>query len=274
MKVMLKNFRFSPTISIIALVLITLMLNASAWQWDRYKFKKDLEATYAQNSTIAPLPFPVAQSANSAPDFSTLMNRKVEVSGRYDYDKQILIRNRRHHTGPGYWLITPLHIENSPLTILVSRGFIPFADGADNRWRKYDFATNENLSGVIQASVPHRTFLSPRNPEASLEKTFVTHWLYPDIENAAKQLPYPTITDVYIQRLGLPPQGDFPAEAVSIAVPPSTHFGYTFEWIILALVTFAVAIWLQANPRKSRMTSQIPSLDSNSRITTQQENLD
>ena len=42
----------------------------------------------------------------------------------------------------------------------------------------------------------------------------------------------------------------FPKESISIQVPPQTHYGYTFEWIILAMITLFISFFAQKYPRK------------------------
>ena len=74
-------------------------------------------------------------------------------------------------------------------------------------------------------------------------------------------LPYPTLETVFIQRLGGTALGRYPEESVQIQVPPSTHFGYTFEWGILAVVTLTAGFLLQAFPFRNPYRTQTAKLD-------------
>ena len=222
------------------------MVRASVWQWDRYLFKKDLLATYEQNSESPPLPFP----SDSPEARETALNRKVEVSGRYDYQHEMIILNRRHASGPGHVLLTPMLREDGE-AVLVTRGFIPFADREPQTWEKYRAAEGEvTVQGVLTPGVPHRSLLAPNSKLGSSDKAFVRTWLYPDLSKIAEQLPYPVLTEVYVQKIGEPIGGEFPAEFIDVKVPPSTHFGYTIEWALLALATLILGFVLQAFPRR------------------------
>lgn len=225
------------------------MLTASVWQWKRYGYKIELQKTYAANSTAEALPFP--ESGKTAQDFEGILYRKVALSGSYDFSRQIVVINRRHAIGAGYWLLTPFKLKNSEQHVIVSRGFIPFEDREPDTWTKYDFSVEEQLQGVTQRTVPPRTWFTPQSA-LDYEEEFPRKWRYPDIENIAKKLPYPVITAVFVQRLGPAPSGTFPAEAITFDVPPSTHFGYAIEWILLALATLIVAFLLQSFPRRKR----------------------
>ncbi len=244
------NFSFSPTISIVSLLLAIVMVRCSLWQWERYHYKLKLLETYSENSVSMPLPFP--SSGTSAEDFSAILHRKVRLSGRYDFSRQLIIANQRHETGPGYWLMTPLQIDGSERYVLVSRGFIPFVDRTRETWEKYNFSSTDEFDAVVQPTVPHRSFLAPDNPDIGPGDEFNERWLYPDLAKMKAQFPYEIITNVFVQRLGPPPHGLFPAESITVHVPPSTHFGYTFEWLILAAATLAGGFLLQAYPRKRR----------------------
>lgn len=242
-----KSFKFSWTTTLVCVFLALVMLRASAWQWERYKFKVALVETYKSNT--AAIAVPLAQ--NELPDtYDSLLNRKVTLSGTYDFDHEMIVLNRTSASGPGYWLLTPLKIDGSNLSIIVSRGFIPFADRTPDTWEKYSFNSHETLNAVVQKTIPHRFLVSAA---ANVEHgTFQRQWAYADIGTISKQLPYPVIDTIFVQRLGGPPRGMFPAEDISVDVPPSTHFGYTFEWIFLAIATLVIGFLMQAFPRSNR----------------------
>ncbi len=245
-----KTFRFSPTLTLCSLLLAAVMIWCSQWQWQRYKFKVSLVETYKNNSTSPSLNFPASDN------FESVLNRKVEVSGSYDYSHQIIIANRKNKVGPGYWLMTPLKLKDDTRSVLVSRGFIPYADAKREDWEKYSFVTKETFQAVVQPTVAHRSPLAPE-PKSELSTTWSEKWLYPDLEKIAKQFPYPIITSVYLQRLGGPPNGYFPAESVTIEVPPSTHFWYSIEWVFLACGTLTISFLLQAYPRSRARGNQV-----------------
>lgn len=243
-----QSFRLSPTITVISLLLSGVMLCCAVWQWERYQFKRELLATYDQNSLSLPIPFSIDRLAPT--ELNEILYKKIQVRGEYDYSRQLIITNRKGSVGPGHWLVTPLKIAGSEPRILVSRGYIPYADAEPVSWKKFDFALAEDLQAVVQPTVPHRSWLAPKSALPKYDSQPVTRWFYPDLEKIAEQFPYPVITSVYLQRLGPPPIGTFPEEAISIEVPPSTHFGYTIEWILLAIATLAVGFLLQAYPKR------------------------
>ena len=238
-----KSFRFSWKISLVALILIPLMLWASSWQWERYLYKVALLEEYASHDAAPPL-----ELTGDEFDRQDLVHKKVKIRGEFDLERQFIVINRRHKTGSGYWLLAPLKISSSDKTVIVGRGFIPFADRAPETWKKYDLQGVQEFEAVVQENVSRRTIFSPKNPKRKNEE-FIFKWLYPELSAIAKQLPYPIIENYFLQKLGGPETGVFPAESVTFKVPPSTHFGYTIEWILLAIATFVISFLLQAFPR-------------------------
>ena len=236
---MLKNFVFSWKMTIIALLLASLMLKASNWQWRRYIEKSQLVETYKSDYKAENL------EVLSEASLAKLIYKKAQINGEFNYSKQFLIANRRDATGPGFWLITEFDLANSDKSILVSRGFIPFSDRNPENWLKYNAEARGYVTGVVQSSNPERSILSPAKISSQPEHIF----MFPDVEKICQKFNKPCAnTNFFIQKTSLPNEPIFPKESISIQVPPSTHFGYTFEWILLAMLTLGVSFFLQAFP--------------------------
>ena len=82
-------------VNIIGIVLIALMLKASHWQWERHLEKqayiKRLEARLEE--PIGPLAAHIAEIQSRPLDF---IHRRMQVVGEYDFENEMLLRNRRH----------------------------------------------------------------------------------------------------------------------------------------------------------------------------------
>ncbi len=246
-KRILSKLHFGKTL--LSILLAALMFTASAWQWDRYQWKSRLVETYKSNSTATPLAFPADRLAGGELEKNSalideLRYKKVSLRGTFDYEHQVIALNRRDASGPGHHLLAPFRIEGSSHAVLVSRGFIPFADREPDTWKKYDFPQPGEIQAVVQKSIAEGA-VGPANTKPTADAPVVTKWLFEDAEQIAKQLPYPLLTGVFLQKLGGPPAGEFPKQAISISVPPSTHFGYTIEWALLGCLSLLLGIGLQ-----------------------------
>ncbi len=248
MKFLPKTFRFSYRISVVALLLAALMLKASHWQWGRYLEKKKLLATFAEQGN-APVP-DLKLLLEEKQDLEPLLFRKIRLEGEYDFQNQVVVLNRRHASGPGQLLLTPLKLQGSETRVIVSRGFIPFKHRDSSHWSQYNHKASEELFGVLQRTRAKQLLLSPDSEMSSQSPGLSTTWLYPDIAAISQQLPYPVLQGFYLQRLAQQGDPEFPAEYVRLKVPPSTHFGYTIEWALLALLALLIAFVLQAFPER------------------------
>ena len=162
--------------------------------------------------------------------------RAVQVTGMYDFENQIAIRNQVHDNQYGYHLLTPLLFKGT--AVLVDRGWIPADDNSTPAdWRKYDEAGEVNVTGQIRLGQAKPAFggvadTLPEN-DARLEI-----WNNADITRIAGQVPYP-ILPVYIQPN--PGAGDteppIPFQP-QIELTEGPHFGYALQWFTFATILF------------------------------------
>lgn len=227
------------------------MFRASAWQWERYKYKVDLVASYKANSTAPALALPVSElstvtdSKDDSKALASLLHKKVHLAGTIDYDRQIIVTNRRNAEGPGHVLFAPLLLDGTGRVVWLGRGFIPFADREPQSWRKYDSSAHVELDGVVQET-RRQGMIGPSNPEPTAENPVVRTWLFEDVEKMSAMFPDRNfLKNLFVEQLGGPEQGRYPEQAVTIQVPPSTHFGYTIEWALLGTLTLVLSVLLQ-----------------------------
>jgi surfeit locus 1 family protein len=111
--------RRSPLVPTVATILaVTVFVSAGNWQRGRMAQKEALLARYEAAAREAPSGLP----ANGA-SVDDLRYRRVEVAGRFDADRQILIDNRVHDGRAGYHVVAPLLLDDGR-AVLVNRGWI------------------------------------------------------------------------------------------------------------------------------------------------------
>jgi cytochrome oxidase assembly protein ShyY1 len=237
------------------------MFRCSFWQWNRYKEKVKLLATFKENaiSTALPIPAeavrtdkkPIESAYNTAQE---LRYKMVTATGRFDFDRQIIITNRKNADGPGHLLLAPFEIEGADHFIMVSRGFIPYAEREPTTWTKYGTGKSETqkIYGIMQEAKLPKT-IGPSNPSKSPTDGFQRIYFFEEVARMADEMNIPLARDFFIQQVGGPVIGRYPEEAISIQVPPSTHFGYTIEWALLGTLTLVVGLGKQYyNFRRAR----------------------
>ena len=229
--------------TLLVLLGTTVCIRLGIWQLDRLEGRR---AFNTQVETMRALP---ALDLNQESPFSIdkMEWRAVQVSGVYDFENQIAIRNQYHDNQYGYHLLTPLRFNPStgPIgqsgqatAVLVDRGWIPVdSNSASDDWRKYDEAGKVNVTGQIRLGAGKPAFggvadVIPENGER------LEVWNNADLAGIAAQMPYPVLP-VYIQ-----PNPDVDDVEPPIAFQPQIeltegpHFGYALQWFTFAAILF------------------------------------
>lgn len=233
----------------IAIILCLVCFRLSYWQWKRHLEKENLVNVFSARIKEEPK----ILSRNTLP-FS-----RVLVEGEYDFEHEVVVRNRRLNGVAGIFLITPLKT-NDGLNVLVNRGFVPLiADRTQFRDKK-----QVSFLGLVKESQGSSWFSLAHG---------VT-WEKVDVEGIQKSLPY-KVLPVFIERLDDTPTESmvvasssgredifnltsgrtikagtedlsvYPLPAYSTTVPAGRHLGYVYEWIFIGLLILAIT-WLMS----------------------------
>lgn len=279
------------------------MLAAAVWQWTRHEWKIGLIQELTTNLDAPPVPLNtlLSETANAPKPrddvWKKLLFRRVDVSGTYDFSREVIIKNRRLGTLAGFHVITPLKLANSETYILVNRGFLPLGmEGRDYR-AKFHTPLNESFTGLIKEGVRPK-FFSPSDGEPGGNNPWIDTWLRVDLNKMQMQLPF-QILPVYLEKVGDAPsseilgniikeseagrneilmytgdkrvnnqgpigksngeieEGALPLPAHDTTPPPDIHLGYVFEWCFMALLTAAIGAILQLPRPSSRRPRQV-----------------
>jgi cytochrome oxidase assembly protein ShyY1 len=99
------------------------------WQWDRRNEAVRQNDQIAANYDHAPVPLDgVLPRAGTWHDDLTWL--RTSVTGRYDTDHQLLVRNRVHNGQPGFEVLTPL-VTAEGRAFVVDRGWVPTGNRQD-----------------------------------------------------------------------------------------------------------------------------------------------
>ncbi len=277
---------FSRKVTIIGAVLIAGMLRASYWQWERHLGKQAYIATMTERLALEPAPMTTLLGA--APD--ELLYRRVLVEGTYDFEHEVVLRNRRLDEEAGVYVLTPLKLVGSERIVIVNRGFLPLQYQTDRH--QFRRTPHASFLGLIKESTERR-FLAPSDPPTGNGAPWVDAWLRVDLKKMQAQLPFP-IEPFYLEIMntsdptkaqekivtttagreellvmGMAQLGEhsktahalseYPIPVFDTVIPPGRHFGYVFEWATMALVTLLICIVIQLRPRRQPMVESNPS---------------
>ena len=211
-----------------------LCIRLGIWQLDRLEQRRVFNA---QVETMRALPA-LDLNAGQPVDLIAQEWRPVRVSGTYDFENQVGLRNQYYGGQYGYHLLTPLLFSDGK-AVLVDRGWIP-ADGnaTPDDWRKYDEAGEVILSGQMRLGQTKPAFGGVADPTLSPGETRLDLWNNADITRIARQIPY-KVLPVFIQ-----PNADVNDVTPPIPFQPEVdlsegpHFGYALQWFTFAAILF------------------------------------
>lgn len=217
-----------------------LCIRLGIWQLDRLAqrraFNHQVESMRAM---------PVLDLNQEQPDDIASMEwRPVEVTGTYDFENQIALRNQYYLDQYGYHLLTPLRYPSTGsgqaqgMAVLVDRGWIP-AEGnsTPSDWRKYDEGGDVHVVGQIRLGQTKPAFGGVADVLPA-DGARLDVWNNADIAHIADQMPYP-ILNIFVQ-----PNVDAADREPPIPYQPELeltegpHAGYAGQWFIFATILF------------------------------------
>lgn len=175
-------------------------------------------------------------NATTPEDIASMEWRAVTVTGEYDFENQIALRNQYNESVYGFHLITPLQYNGG--AVLVNRGWIPAeSDSSPEDWRAFDEAGEVTVTGQIRLGQGKPAFGGVADA-LPMDGTRLEIWNNLDVEKMSAQMPYP-ILNIFIQ-----PNAQ--AEDTSPPIPyqpiieltEGSHFGYALQWFTFAAILF------------------------------------
>jgi surfeit locus 1 family protein len=232
-------------ITILIIVAALVCVRLGIWQLDRLAETRAFNAHIYSVRAMQPLNLPASD------DLTTMEWRAVRLSGTYDFENQIAIRNQFNSGQFGYHLVTPLHLSDGS-AVLVDRGWIP-ADGNSTPadWSKYDQPGQVALSGVIRLSEANPPLGAAADPTLTPDQTRLDFWIFINVERIGKQIPYP-ILPVYVQLDPDPNRADPPIPyQPTLDLSEGSHESYAYQWFSFATI-FIVGYVVYLNKQESK----------------------
>ena len=210
------------------------------WQVQRLHERRAANAI-ALAARAAP---PVRLDAVTTGD-SSLIERHVVATGRYDHAHDVVLRGRAYQGTPGVEIVTPLVFEGSRTAVLVNRGFVPAPDAAS--------VLTDSLGEPGLVTVRGLAMALPSGKGAPLERPSDTTWARLDLQALGDRMPY-TLAPIYIRQQPDPALPRFPRRLDPLPIDDGPHLSYAIQWFSFAVmvVVFGIVILRQSGrPRVS-----------------------
>ncbi len=201
------------------------------WQLDRLKQRRAFNAQVKSMRAVKSLDL----DQNLPADISAMEWRAATVTGKYDFENQVTLRNQYNGDQYGYHLITPLLFSGG--AVLVDRGWIPADGNADpSDWRKYDETGQVTVTGQIRLGQEKPAFGGVADADANAGHLDI--WNNLNVVRISEQSPYP-ILPVYVQPNEIENDTDPPIPfQPEVDLTEGPHFGYALQWFAFATILF------------------------------------
>ena len=216
--------------------LTAVFVSLGLWQWGKYERKTALQAELDERSRAAPVAMPARPL-----DAGSMRFRRVVLRGEFEPAGQILIDNRVHRERAGYHVVTPLRLADSPMRVLVNRGWVPAP--ADHRERPSVPAPSGAVEVFGVAVVPGTRFFSLAPPLAGWQPV----WQNLDLAAYAATVDFP-LQPVVVELDAASPHG-FAREWPRPDERAERHRSYALQWFGFA--ASALGIWAWSALRRS-----------------------
>jgi cytochrome oxidase assembly protein ShyY1 len=225
-------------------VLGTVFINLGQWQLDRLRERKERNAT-----TIANEQAPIRPAANvfTRPITDADQWQRVEARGTFDGDHQFLIRYRSNRGTDGYEVVTPLRMGAG--TLLVDRGFVPLAGGAQVPSAAAPPPAGEVVVvGHVRRNERGRSAaITPVNGQVRLINS----------DALAAALPYPVLNG-YLGALTIDPPQQGGLQPIALPeLSQGPHFWYAVQWFMFTGIGVAGIVVFIRGDLKVRREQQL-----------------
>ena len=242
------NYNFRPKLipTLATLLVLPLLINLGMWQSNKADQKQAKQDLFEKRGKAT-----LVQIGAEPVDLETVRFNRVVVRGKYEADFQILLDNQIYQGQAGYHVITPLHIKDTSIRILVDRGWVPL--GADRKILPViDTPGGEiEVTGVTQD--PSGKYLELAHPD-SLQGSWQKIWENLDIKRYKNAVPF-AVQPVMILLDPASSAGGF------VRVWPKPDFrievnrGYAIQWYLMSLAL--LIIYFATNIKKISTEDQI-----------------
>lgn len=220
--------------TLLVLLATAVLMRLGFWQLDRLEQRRAFNEHFISVMALPPLDI----SAAPAEDLASMEYRTATVTGIYDYENQVALRNQYNDLVFGYHLLTPLVLADGT-AILVDRGWIP-ASGNETPadWRKYDQPGQQTISGVLRLGNEPEMGGIP-DPELAEGQTRLEFWNNLHLARIALQVPQPLLP-VYLQPEHDPENSQPPIIPArpEIEITEGSHHSYAMQWFTFAAMLF------------------------------------
>lgn len=234
-----RQWRVRPGWLLLTVLASLLFVRLGFWQWQRGEQRALLWQQFTLQQTLPPRELG-GQLPPAMPRYT-----RVQLTGRYDGEHQILLDNISREGKPGYEVLTPLLLSGGA-TVLVNRGWVPFA-GYRDRLPDVRLSTDApvRISGRLD-QLPQAGMATGRAPPPA-NGTWPRVTSFPTLAELAALLARPLADKVVL--LDAQVGEGYLRQWQPPGVAPDRNYSYAVQWWAFAVLAWGLLLGLNLEKR-------------------------
>lgn len=240
------------------LALVVVMINLGFWQLDRLQQKQDRNALItsrvdeptAELATLTNPGDPLTVGAD-------LQYRRAVAVGEFVAAGEVLVRNRTLNERPGYWVLTPLALEDGGW-LMVNRGWIPLVEGEGLDQAPPAPVGEVQVTGVLRRT-EEASGLETADP-ASGELVIFNRADLGRLQQQTDEPLIPAVLQIVPDDTRSTSQIDLPLPVPLPALDEGPHLSYAVQWFIFSTIgVVGYLLFLRKHARDRQV--EVPGLE-------------
>ncbi len=223
----------SLLILIAALLSVVITASLGRWQLSRAAEKESLQASI---SAKAQMPVLYNQALEQVVQPESLVHQPAVLVGQWRAEATVYLDNRQLNGKVGFFVFTPLQLENSKLLVWVQRGWVP-----------RNFINREQIPSIetVQGKVQITGRIAPPPSKLYEPGSAVTGFIRQNLELDSLQLQgNERVYLAILQQQGDPSEGML-RDWTPINFGVQKHYGYAAQWFGLCALIVVLFVWFQ-----------------------------
>jgi surfeit locus 1 family protein len=207
------------------------------WQLDRAAQKEALQAAQQARSGLPPLD--ATSLARTVEEAAAQHHRMVRLQGHWLPERTVYLDNRQMNGRPGFYVVTPLRLQEGSDAVLVQRGWVP--RDVQERTRLAAVPTPAGAVEVLGriAPPPSRLYEFAGQAAGPIRQNL-------DVVDFAREaaLSLRPLSVLQVDSAGTAGDGllrEWPQPAADV----HKHYGYAFQWFALGALMTGLYVWFQ-----------------------------
>lgn len=222
---------------LLALVCVAITCSLGFWQLDRAKTKLDWQAEIAQKGKMPALAGSfLGGPQDSASNRAGLLHRPIILSGEWLEKYTVYLDNRQMNARPGFYVMTPLKLQETGAVVLVQRGWVGRDFTDRNRLPPIQTPTGTVTVNGLIALPPSKLYALGAEAKTVIRQNV-------DLQEFRVETGLPLL-EISVIQVGAASEGllrEWPQAATGV----EKHYGYAFQWFGLALLIALLYVWFQ-----------------------------